>query len=69
VLVLLTSFSSNINAQTNGNRTEAQTNMNNNQSLDAKQQSIVTTSAFTAKGDLENLRTALNRGLDAGLTD
>src|SRR5205085_5789600 len=48
--------------------TEAQTNMNDNQALDARQQGIVTTSALTAKGDLENLRTALNRGLDAGLT-
>jgi hypothetical protein len=48
--------------------TEAQPNMNDNQTLDARQQGIVTTSALTAKGDLENLRTALNRGLDAGLT-
>ena len=36
--------------------------------LDPKQQSIVTISAFTAKGDLFALRTALNEGLDAGLT-
>lgn len=42
--------------------------MNNNQSLNAKEQSIVTISAFTAKGDLEQLRKALNTGLDAGLT-
>jgi len=45
-----------------------QTSMNNNQTLNAKEQSIVTISAFTAKGDLEQLRMALNKGLDAGLT-
>ncbi|MDR1876096.1 MAG: carboxymuconolactone decarboxylase family protein [Flavobacteriaceae bacterium] len=37
-------------------------------SLDKKQQKIVTISAFTAKGDLESLKTALNEGLDIGLT-
>jgi 4-carboxymuconolactone decarboxylase len=42
--------------------------MNNNQSLNAEEQSIVTISAFTAKGDLEQLRKSLNKGLDAGLT-
>jgi alkylhydroperoxidase/carboxymuconolactone decarboxylase family protein YurZ len=42
--------------------------MNNNQTLNAKEQSIVTISAFTAKGDLEQLRKAVNKGLDAGLT-
>jgi alkylhydroperoxidase/carboxymuconolactone decarboxylase family protein YurZ len=42
--------------------------MNNNQILDVKQQSIVTISALTAKGDLEQLRKALNKSLDAGLT-
>lgn len=36
--------------------------------LTTKQQSIVTISAFGAKGDLDNLKTALNEGLDAGLT-
>jgi hypothetical protein len=36
-----------------------QTNMNNNQNLSAKEQSIATISALTAKGDLENLRKAL----------
>ena len=45
-----------------------QTNMNNNQNLNAKEQSIVTISALTAKGDLEQLRMALDKGLDAGLT-
>lgn len=40
----------------------------NTQALSSKQQSIVTISAFTANGDLEKLKTALNEGLDAGLT-
>ena len=42
--------------------------MSDNQALNAKEQSIVTISAFTTKGDLEQLRKALNKGLDAGLT-
>ena len=42
--------------------------MNNNQTLNAKEQSVVTIAAFTAKGDLEQLRKALNKGLDSGLT-
>jgi 4-carboxymuconolactone decarboxylase len=36
--------------------------------LNAKQEGIITIAAFTAKGDLEKLKTALNNGLDAGLT-
>jgi quercetin dioxygenase-like cupin family protein/alkylhydroperoxidase/carboxymuconolactone decarboxylase family protein YurZ len=36
--------------------------------LDGKQRQIVHVSAFTATGDLENLKIALNNGLDAGLT-
>jgi 4-carboxymuconolactone decarboxylase len=40
----------------------------NTQPLSSKQQSIVTISAFTANGDLEKLKTALNEGLDVGLT-
>jgi 4-carboxymuconolactone decarboxylase len=36
--------------------------------LDARQQNIVMISALTATGDLEHLRTALNSGLDGGLT-
>ncbi|WP_206684004.1 carboxymuconolactone decarboxylase family protein [Pontibacter beigongshangensis] len=38
------------------------------ETLDARQQHIVTISSFTAKGDLERLGKALNAGLDAGLT-
>ncbi|WP_221393592.1 carboxymuconolactone decarboxylase family protein [Dyadobacter sp. NIV53] len=37
-------------------------------SLDTKQRSIVSISAFTAKGDLQGLKQALNEGLIAGLT-
>jgi 4-carboxymuconolactone decarboxylase len=40
----------------------------NTQALSPKQQSIVTIAAFTAKGDLEKLKIALNEGLGAGLT-
>ena len=36
--------------------------------LNARQQSIVIISAYTAGGDLPRLKTALNQGLDAGLT-
>lgn len=36
--------------------------------LNARQKSIVTIAAFTASGDMERLKTALNEGLDAGLT-
>jgi 4-carboxymuconolactone decarboxylase len=53
---------------TSSNEMKGQTSMTNNQTLNAKEQSIVTISALTAKGDLEQLRMALNKGLDAGLT-
>ena len=36
--------------------------------LNAKQEKTVTIAAFTASGDLQKLKTALNEGLDAGLT-
>lgn len=36
--------------------------------LSAKERSIVAISMYTARGDMENLKTALNAGLDAGLT-
>ena len=36
--------------------------------LNAKQEKIVTIAAFTANGDLQKLKTALNERLDAGLT-
>ena len=40
----------------------------NTQALSPKQQGIVAISAFTANGDQEKLKTALNEGLDAGLS-
>lgn len=36
--------------------------------LNAKQERIVTIAAFTANGHLHKLKTALDEGLDAGLT-
>ncbi len=36
--------------------------------LDTLQEKIVTIAAFTANGDLTQLKTALNEGLDADLT-
>jgi 4-carboxymuconolactone decarboxylase len=39
-----------------------------NSDLDAKQESLVTISAFTTKGDQASLRLALYKGLEAGLT-
>ena len=44
---------------------EAQTMQNH---LNAKQRTIIPIAAFTAGGDLTRLKTALNEGLDAGLT-
>jgi 4-carboxymuconolactone decarboxylase len=42
--------------------------MDKNQALSARQQSIITIAAFTANGDMKKLKTAFNEGLDAGLT-
>ena len=42
--------------------------MGTNQTLNARQRSIVAIAALTAKGDLDRLRTSLHAGLDAGLT-
>lgn len=39
-----------------------------NEGLNTKQDKIVTIAAFTAAGHLQKLKTALNEGLDAGLT-
>ena len=39
-----------------------------NEGLNAKQEGIVTIAAFTAKGDSDKLKEALNEGLDSGLT-
>ena len=46
----------------------AQNEMNPKNSLTEKQQSIISISALTAKGDLQALKPVLNKGLDAGLT-
>ncbi len=46
----------------------AQQSINTNRALDAKYQSIVTISAFTANGDQIKLQDALKEGLNAGLT-
>ncbi len=46
----------------------AQNEKNTNQFLTAKQQSIISIAALTAKGDLQALKPLLNKGLDAGLT-
>jgi 4-carboxymuconolactone decarboxylase len=46
----------------------AQNTLESNKTLTVKQQSIVTIAALTAKGDLLNLKPALNSGLEAGLT-
>jgi 4-carboxymuconolactone decarboxylase len=47
--------------------TEAQ-DMDKNQALSAIKQSIIPIAAFTANGDMEKLKTALNEGLNVGLT-
>ena len=52
-------FSNNMNAQNNPNERMA---------LNPKEQSIIAIAALTAKGDLPNLKPALNVGLEAGLT-
>lgn len=47
---------------------KAQQQIQTKQTLDSRQQSIIVISAFTANGDLVQLQSALNTGLDAGLT-
>lgn len=59
LLTMILGFAISANAEVNTNAAEA---------LDEKQQSIITIAAFTAKGDLEQLKVQLNKGLDAGLT-
>lgn len=59
-LVVLTScFSFSLNAKNI---------MNADLALSAKQQSIISIAAFTTKGELQDLKSALNTGLDDGLT-
>jgi 4-carboxymuconolactone decarboxylase len=52
----------------NTNIMNAQNNTINSESLNAQQQSLVKISALTSVGNLEQLKTELNTGLDAGLT-
>jgi len=47
---------------------KAQTNLNTKMELSTKEQSIISIAALTAKGDLSTLKSALNAGLDAGLS-
>ena len=46
----------------------AQSKEESNKALTAKQQSIIPIAAYTATGDLEQLTSVLNEGLNAGLT-
>lgn len=46
----------------------AQQKMTTENALSPKEQSIISISALTAKGDLDKLKTALNTGLETGLT-
>jgi alkylhydroperoxidase/carboxymuconolactone decarboxylase family protein YurZ len=46
----------------------AKNDMSENLKLSTKEQSIISIAALTAKGDLSNLKPALNAGLDAGLS-
>ncbi len=66
ILFLLLGFSDAAEAQTGPMK--AQNSTAEGGTLNAKQQAIVTISAFTANGDLQKLRGALNAGLDSGLT-
>jgi alkylhydroperoxidase/carboxymuconolactone decarboxylase family protein YurZ len=59
LFALLLGFSGNVKAQSNTSGAVG---------LDAKQRSLISIASLTAKGDLENLETALAEGLDAGLT-
>ena len=46
----------------------AQDKVNSSKALTEAQKSIISIAALTAKGELEDLKPALNKGLDAGLT-
>ena len=43
-------------------------NMEKRQALNQRQQGIIPIAAFTADGDIDRLKPALSKGLDAGLT-
>lgn len=50
------------------NHLKAQQMSTSNSELNSKEKSIITISSYTAQGKLTDLKTALNSGLDAGLT-
>jgi 4-carboxymuconolactone decarboxylase len=66
LLFLFLGFSGILSAQTTTKTMQNSTAENG--TLTAKQQSIAAISGLTAKGDLENLKSALAGGLEAGLT-
>lgn len=59
LLISCTLFSTSVSAQIKSEK---------NNSLNPKEQSIVSISAFTAQGNMSALKAALNKGLDNGLT-
>lgn len=63
VFLVIVLFVTGITNEMNAQQTES-----TDQTLDYKQESIVTISAFMAIGDISQLQKALNSGLDAGLT-
>lgn len=50
------------------NSVQAQQMISNGRGLSRQEKSIISIAALTAKGDLENLKSALKEGLEAGLT-
>ena len=50
------------------NSLQAQQMISNGKGLSQQEKSIISIAALTAKGDLENLKSALKEGLEAGLT-
>ena len=50
------------------NSVQAQQMISNGKGLSQQEKSIISIAALTAKGDLENLKSALKEGLEAGLT-
>lgn len=66
MLSLLMTFSGVLYAQTNAKKTEAK--QTETRTLSEAEKSIAAIAALTARGDLEKLRPALGKGLDAGLT-
>src|SRR5690625_2846846 len=58
IIVAISCFSLDLKAQTS----------EQNQRLSEKQQGLIPIAAYTAVGDLQNLKPALHNGLDAGLT-